>query len=504
MREGTQSLTHRTLSGILWTAWGRVAQITLQTIVLAVLARLLTPADFGVVSAALVVIGFSTIVSQIGLGPALVQRKELEQRHIDSAFVASVALGTLLGATVWIIAPLASVFFHVPSIEPVLRVLAWSFVIQGLGLVSESLLRREMRFKWLANRDVVTYAVGYGAVGIALAMLGWGVWALVVAQLCQVALRTVLLLATHPPRLRRLGDWAAFKDLMYFGGGFTMAKLANYTALHGDNLVVGRMLGVAALGFYGRAYQLMTAPAHAIGLVLDNVLFPAMAKVQDDQRRLTLAFRRGVSLIALLVLPTSVIMLVVAPEIVHLLLGARWASTIAPFQVLAAGTLFRTSYKMSDSLARSTGAVYRRAWRQACYALLVLGGAWIGQHWGITGVAWGVLGAVTVNFLAMAQLSLSLTGMRWADFWGAHVPAALLTLASCPAAWATTRMARYWELPSLVTLVVVGGVAGALALVAASRYPAIFLGEDGMWILDRLRGFLPARLSVHARFTARA
>ena len=108
MREGKQSLTHRTLSGILWTAWGRIAQITLQTAVLAVLARLLTPADFGVVSAALVVIGFSTITSQIGLGPALVQRRDLEQRHTDTAFVASVALGLLLGATVWLVAPVAA------------------------------------------------------------------------------------------------------------------------------------------------------------------------------------------------------------------------------------------------------------------------------------------------------------------------------------------------------------------------------------------------------------
>ena len=504
MQEGKRSLTHRTLSGIIWTAWGRVAQITLQTAVLAVLARLLAPADFGVVSAALVVIGFSAIASQIGLGPALVQRRELEQRHIDTAFVASVALGFLLGGTVWLIAPFASTFFRLPSVQPVLRVLALTFVIQGLGLVSESLLRREMRFRWLANRDIVTYAVGYGGVGVTLAMLGWGPWSLVAAQLCQVTLRTSLLLVLHPPRLRRLGDWEAFKDLMYFGGGFTLAKIANYVALQGDNLVVGRTLGAAALGFYGRAYQLMTAPAHAIGLVLDNVLFPALAKVQDDQKRLTLGYRRGIALIALVVLPPSVIILVVAPEIVHVLLGARWVSTVAPFQVLAAGMLFRTSYKMSDSLARSTGAVYRRASRQAGYAALVLGGAWVGQHWGILGVAWGVLFAVTVNFLAMAQLSLSVTGMGWREFWRAHQPAALLALASFPIAWATAQLARRVELPALIVLLLVGAVALLVEIAAAWRFPALFLGEDGVWILQRLRAFLPARLLVRAGLAARA
>ena len=504
MREGKTSLTHRTLSGILWTAWGRVAQITLQTAVLAVLARLLTPGDFGVVSAALVVIGFSAIASQIGLGPALVQRRELEQRHIDAAFVASVALGLLLGAVVWLGAPFAAIFFHADSVRPVLRVLAVTFVIQGLGLVSESLLRREMRFRWLANRDLATYAVGYGGIGITLAMLGWGPWALVAAQLSQVTLRTGLLLALHRPHLRRFGDWDAFKELMYFGGGFTMAKIANYVALQGDNLVVGRTLGPAALGFYGRAYQLMTAPAHGIGLVLDNVLFPAMAKVQDDQKRLTLSYRRGITLIALVVLPPSVIIVVVAPEIVHVLLGTRWMSTVAPFQVLAAGMLFRTSYKMSDSLARSTGAVYRRAARQAWYAALVLGGAWIGQHWGILGVAWGVLFAVTANFLAMAQLSMSVTGMGWSAFWRAHQPAALLTFATLPIAWSVALLARRAELPAILVLLAVGAAVSGVGLAITWRYPTLFLGEDGLWILQRLRGFIPPRLLARAGLAAGA
>jgi PST family polysaccharide transporter len=370
--------------------------------------------------------------------------------------------------------------------------------------VSEALLRRQMRFRWLANRDLVTYAVGYGGIGITLAMLGWGPWALVAAQLSQVTLRTTLLLALHRPHLRHLGDWDALKDLMYFGGGFTLAKIANYIALQGDNLVVGRTLGPAALGFYGRAYQLMTAPAHGIGLVLDNVLFPAMAKVQDDQKRLTLSYRRGITLIALVVLPPSIIILVVAPEIVHVLLGARWASTVAPFQVLAAGMLFRTSYKMSDSLARSTGAVYRRAARQAWYAALVLVGAWVGQHWGILGVAWGVLFAVTANFLAMAQLSLGVTGMTWSAFWRAHQSATLLTFATLPIAWSVAQVARRAELPAIVVLLAVGAAVSGVGLAITWRYPMLFLGDDGIWMLKRLRGFLPARLLARAGFAVRA
>ena len=107
--------------------------------------------------------------------------------------------------------------------------------------------------------------------------------------------------------------------------------------------------------------------------------------------RLAAAYLRAVALIALLVLPLSAALILLAPEVVRVALGPRWGLAVAPFQILGIGMLFRTSYKMSDSIARSTGAVYRRAWRQVIYAALVVVGAWVGQHWGIAGVAWGAL-----------------------------------------------------------------------------------------------------------------
>jgi PST family polysaccharide transporter len=258
--------------------------------------------------------------------------------------------------------------------------------------------------------------------------------------------------------------------------------------------VVGRFLGPQALGYYGRAYSLMSAPAYGFGTVLDQVLFPAMAKVQHQADRLAGAYRRGVALIALLTLAPSAALILLAPEFIAVLLGPRWAPTIVPFQILTIGMLFRTSYKMSDSLARSTGAVYRRAWRQVLYAALVVLGAWIGQHWGIAGVAWGALAALTFNFLAMAELSLSVAGINWGTFWRAHVPAVWLTLASFPVVWATAALLRHASLPPLAVLGVSAGAGGATMLVLCLRAPGVFLGPDGLWVLDKLRGFLPPRL----------
>lgn len=489
MTDPHRSLTHQTLSGLLWTVYGKGAYALLQLAILAILARLVTPADFGVVSAALIVIGLSAIMSQVGLGPALVQREALERRHIDTAFLASLLLGLGLGLAIWLLSPVAAGFFRIEGVTSVLRGLAWLFPLQGLATVAESLVRRELRFRWLANVDVISYGAGYGAVGIPAALLGMGVWALVAAQLAHNVFKTGLLLYGKPPSLRGRLERAALKDLMYFGGGFTVAKVANQVAQQGDYLVVGRFLGATALGYYGRAYNLMSAPAAGMGTILDAVLFPVMARVQSEAARLGTAYRRGVALIASVVLPASVALILLAPEVVHVVLGPQWTPMIVPFQILAAGMLFRTASKLGDSLTRATGAVYRRAWRQVLYAALVVGGAIVGQRWGIVGVAWFVLAALAANFLLMAQLSLSEAALPWSRFWRAQLPAALVATASAPLVWWLATTMRHHGAMPLVTLASGGALMVGCVLALAYAFPQTFLGPDGLWMLDTLRAY---------------
>lgn len=474
--------------------YGKGAYAVLQMVVLAVLARLLSPADFGVVGAALIVIGVSSIVSQLGLGPALVQRPQLEQRHIDTAFVSSILMGLLLGAVVWLVAPVAADFFRIPTVKPVLRALAVVFPLDGAETVAESLMKRELRFRWLANLDVLSYGVGYGAIGITAALLGLGVWALVLGQIAQSAIMTVALLLRQPPRSFVRFERRAFRELMYFGGGFTLAKIANQLAQQGDYLVVGRFLGPAPLGYYGRAYNLMSAPAAGFGTILDAVLFPAMAKVQSSAQRLAAVYRRGAALIALVVLPASTALVFLAPEVIHVVLGPRWTAVIVPFQILAVGMLFRTSSKLSDSLTRATGAVFRRAWRQVLYAGMVIGGAYVGRTWGIVGVSWGVLLALTVNFLTMAHLSLREAKLSWSEFWRAHLPATLIMAVSTPLVWIVATSFRHWGIAPLGILIAGLGVVLGCSLALVFLAPATFLGSDGQWMVTTMKSFVQKTL----------
>lgn len=478
-----------------WTASSNGLNAVLKIVVLIVLARLLSPADFGIVSAALIVIGFSAIFSQLGLGPALVQRTQLEPRHISTAFAASVIIGLLLAGVIWVTAPDIARFFHMENSVDVLRALAWIFPIKGLSGVAECLVQRDLKFRWLATRDVLSYGLGYGLVGIALAWAGWGVWSLVIAQMTQTVLNTAILLAVRPPALRPLPSWRAFVELMNFGAGFTAARVANFMANQGDNLVVGRVLGPQALGIYTRAYQLMAVPTTLFGDVLDRVLFPTMAKVQNDPPRLAAAYLQAVASIALVMLPIGVVMTVLAPEVVVTLLGPKWVDVIPPFQVFAIGLLFRTSYKMSDSISRATGAVYRRAWRQAIYASLVFVGAWVGSRWGVTGVSIGVLASLLINFFLMADLSLTVAHTTWRRFIEAHVPAILTAMLAGGTTWLSITLLRQSEAgPTLRLLGALLATTGAMGL-ALWTIPRPLLGPYGMRMLSLLGSFLPRRVS---------
>jgi PST family polysaccharide transporter len=478
---------------MVWVAWGSGAMAVLKVVVLILLTRLLSPADFGLVGAALVVIGFSLNFSQVGLGPAVVQRPNLEPRHVSTAFVASTAFGFIVGAVIWLCAPLIAQFFRMEHLTPVVRWLALVFPISGIATVPDSLLSRALRFRLIANRDVLAYGLGYGIIGVGTALLGWGVWALVAAQLAQTVIRTGILLWAAHPFLHARPTWASFVELMEYGVGQSAARMGVILANQVDNLVVGRWLGAVALGLYSRAYQLMSVPTALLGDVLDRVLFPTMARVQDDPRRLGSAYLQGVAVMALVTLPAGVIAAVLAPDLVVVAFGARWEALVPPFQVLALGMIFRTSSRMSDSLSRATGRVYRRAWRQVLFAGLVFLGAWIGQHWGVTGVAVGVLCALFTNYLLMAQLSLSVVPITWGKFFQAQLPALRVAIIVGAVTLAVTTGTRHVGLPPFAGLIA-GFVAGVgSALLVAWLAPTFALGEYGIRMRDILRSQL-ARL----------
>lgn len=486
-----------------WMGSGTGAQALARAVVLLVLARLVTPEEFGIVAAALVVVNFSNVVAQLGIGQALIQRPTLTPEHVRTGFTLSVLTGVAFCIGLWFLAPpIATVAFAMPEVVPVLRMLAFTFLLNGPAVTAGALLQRELRFKQLALIETGSFVLGFAVVGTVLGALGFGVWALAIGTLGQTVLRSIALLAAYPHAVRPQLDASATRELLYMGSGFTLGRFFNFLALQGDYFVVGRWMGSIALGAYSRAYELMVTPATLFGRVVDVVLFPVLAKVQSDRKRLTLGFLRGLALIALVTMPIGAVSTLLAPELVLVLLGPPWREVIPPFQILALGMFARSSYKISESVIRATGAVFLRARLQTVYAGCVVGFALLGRPWGLTGVASGVLAAIVVNFVLMTDAAARYAGATRREVMKVHVPALLLTLVLSLVSAASVYLLRGVEASALVTILVTVALATIALLASAAVGTRFLLGEHGAWAvrriaaLARLERFLPRTLGA--------
>ena len=480
------NLTHKTFSGTIYLVSSGGIQIILKIGVMAVLARLISPNEYGLVGIAVIIVEFSKLFSQMGVGPCIVQRKELEDRHLTTGFTISMIMGLCFAGILILTAPFFEQFFRMKGLTAVLRAVSVVFLVCSITITGQALMQRSMKFKLIAIQEVVSYAIGYGLVGIILGYMGFGAWALVIANITQAVMNAIMVMIVQPFSKKPGFELKAFKELMYFGGGFTLARIGNFLAIQGDNMVVGRTLGAAALGLYGRAYQFMVMPSSLFGNALDRTLFPAMARVQDDKKRLEKAYLAGTSLIALVAIPISVLFIFLAPEIILITLGKKWMDVVSPFRILAFSLLFRMSYKMSDSMARATSAVYKRAWRQMVYAVAVFGGAYIGHFWGLSGVAFGVAVSLVINFILMSQLSIQLAGVTWTQIIKAHWDGILVGSLTAVVTLLLTSICRGLSVHPIVTFLVTTIGVGCLLFAALKTYPTFFIREDQRVLINKL------------------
>ena len=281
-----------------------------------------------------------------------------------------------------------------------------------------------------------------------------------------------------------------------------MAQIGQLLSQQGDNMVVGRWLGAAPLGVYGRAYNLMVMPATAFGRIVNRVLFPVMAQVQDERHRLANAYERSAAIVALLSLPLSTFLWAVAPELIPIVLGPAWGAVVLPFRLFSISLLFRMSSKISDACTKAAGEVYKRAVIQFAYAGMVVVGAIIGQRWGVGGVAVCVSIAMGINWLNMAQLAKKVTGLDWGRFTRAHVPAALLAIVIGAAALLAAQVSRSAHLPAVPLVARAGGAGGGAGAAVAWMSPVAFLGPHGTWAWREIEALVRRRRLAGARKSA--
>ena len=376
----------RSFRGGVVTLGAQAAKLALGLLSTAILARLLRPQDFGLVAMVTSITAFIGLFKDLGLSNATVQRLHITHEQISFLFWINVALS--LAATLFVIAlaPVIAWFYHEPRLFHVTLLLSLSFVISGLTVQHQALLRRQMQFKSLAVRDVIAMVCSIAS-GITLAYLGFGYWSLVAMPVAASVASCILLWSIchwRPgPLQRRVGA----RGLLAFGGNLTVFNLINYFSRNFDNILVGRVLGAAPLGIYSKAYGLLMLPMTQINFPMAAVLLPGLSHLQKEPVQYARLFINAVRAVSLLGIPIVVFCFLFAHDVVHVLLGRRWLAVAPVFQLLAPAALVGTMSLLPAWLCQSLG----RPQRQVHYALIsgpiyVLG-FFIGIKWGIAGVA---------------------------------------------------------------------------------------------------------------------
>jgi O-antigen/teichoic acid export membrane protein len=390
-----QSMRSRVLGGLAWKVISQVFTQTWQTVVAVILARLLVPEDYGLAAMVIVFAAIVPVFSDLALGAALVQRRNLSEADRSTVFWTGTAVGaafTVLGIGLsW---PMAA-FYGEPEVQPLFAALSLSFVVTALGTTQRALLTREMNFKSLELR-LMAGAVVAGAGGIALAAGGYGAWAIIGQQLILAVASTFFLWHFSRWRPRFVYSLASLRRLAGFSANVFGTRVLFYFNRNADNLLVGRVLGPAALGAYALAYNVMLAPLSRVGWPIAEVLFPAFSRMQDEPRRMASAWIRVNRLVGAVTIPATLGLVVVAPEFVTAVLGVKWIDTEPVIRLLAWVGLLQSLGTLNSAVLQArdrTGTLLR-------YAIVALVGSLVGftvgLEWGIVGVAAGYALASTV------------------------------------------------------------------------------------------------------------
>jgi O-antigen/teichoic acid export membrane protein len=381
------------LRGLAWQSATRGTFELSRIVVAMVLARLLTPHQYGIAGMVLLVLSLEPVLSGTGLASGLIQREVITEQDKSTVFWVNTAVGLLVCMTFCAASGLVADFYREPAVQPLFVAMSFDFLLASLVSVQTQLLIRDMDFKSLEMRSISGVIAGAVA-AVIIAAAGGGPWALVGQQLTFSVVSLALLWRVSPWRPRLMFSRKSLRELRGFGGNVSgtmvMAQLTGNT----DNLLIGRFLGAYSLGLYALGYNLIFAPVGRISQPLIAVFYPVICRVQNDLQRVASLWLRILRLSAAVAVPATLGLIVVAPDIVPVVFGHRWQAAAPVIQILA-GIAFLYGIQGINGIVLMATNHTRLVFRFSCLQFaLCLGSFVLGLHWGIIGVA-GCFAAVT-------------------------------------------------------------------------------------------------------------
>lgn len=405
VNKSTQNVSGKLFAGVRWTGMSQIVQQILNLGCSVVIARLLSPEDFGLLAMASVFTGIVFFVLDLGLNAVIVQRQNIEERQISSIFWINVGLGllmTLVGISAsWAIAG----FYDSPAVQPIVALLSCNFLVSSLSRTQAAVLTRRMEFRSLALRTLTGLIVG-SACSVVLAFWGWGVWSLVGRILIAGAVETIVLWSVSSWRPSLRFRWTDVRDLIGFSSDVLIADLLRYFGRSADNLLIGKFVGVTELGFYALAYNVMMLPVLRGAQMLAGVMFPALSRLQDDLEKLRCSWFRATRTIGAVTVPLMLGLIVLAPQLVQIVYGQKWLPAVPLLQVLTVSGIFQALGFLNSTVLLALGKTHLRLKLTFISVGLAVVAFLVGLPYGAFGVAtcFTIMNVVTETFFLIKTL----------------------------------------------------------------------------------------------------
>lgn len=464
------SIGARTARGGAVTIFSHGCKFTVGIMATAVLARLLTPNDYGLIGMVAVVTNFVSMFKDLGLSLATVQKPEINYLQVSTLFWVNIGLSVGVCLTMVMISPVVGWFYNEPRITKITAVTALGFILGGLSVQHEALLKRQMKFLALSLIAFASTTAGY-VVGIVLAWRGFGYWALVFSQMALLGANAVgvwLACRWVPSRPSRGSD---VKSMLAFGGNITGYATVNYFSKNADSLLIGRFAGPQELGFYSKSAQILGLPTDQLSEPINSVAIPALSRLAQDPERYREAYRRMVEKVLMFTMPAIALMISTSDWLVLIMLGPQWGGTSKILMLMGLAFLFQPLVNTGGWVLVTQGRTREMLHWSFISAPFSILSIVIGLPWGAPGVAasYSFARVLIINPLMFWFIGRS-GPVHTADFYrllAPHVGASALVILAC----VVFRSIVQVENP-LIGLVACSAIGGLAALVTLLLIPA--------------------------------
>jgi len=421
------TLTQKTSRGILFRGISQVVRQLIRFGIVAILANLLAPEDFGLLAMVTVFTNFFGMISDLGLNAAVIQKKELKKEEIFSVFWLIILFGIILTLIFWGLSPLIAKFYQRKELVSITIVLGVSFFLNSFASVPVALLAREMKFGLLSINEIIAVTLSGGG-AIYLAFSGMGVWALVMQNIIYSFVYSMVNMyaAKYVPQF--IFKISKIKDMISFGGNLILFNLVNYFARNADNLLIGKFLGSNALGYYDLAYQIMLFPLRRISWTIGEVMFPALSRVQHTLSTVRDAYLRAVRMIASITFPAMLGLWIIAPEFIKIILGSKWLPILYILRVFCLIGAFQSIATTAGWIYLSQGRADLQLKVGAVFVAIYIISFIIGLHWGINGVATAYGLSILLIAYPAFKIPFSLINLEISEFLKVLLPSIFSSL----------------------------------------------------------------------------